>query len=231
MIAGFLSERNDLVVAVVQGWSREIVHRGIHDHKILHAGLLHELDTRDEDAAVAGDESPGLDQHFQAQWFEQRDELRSVLRGSEQVFPLGRTPPLGLSAFECGVVNDTKPATDAKKLDAVLVGQALGQGDHFFDSLFERPHFSELRADMHLQSPDVQVFQLRSPLVNRFDLLKCDSEFILVSASGDLGVRFCIDVRVNPYGDGCLLFQPTSHLVDTHQFRFALGVKCVNTLL
>ena len=62
VIARLLREWHDLVVAVIEGWAGEIVHRGIDDYEILHAGLLHVLDARDENTGIAGDEPARLDQ-------------------------------------------------------------------------------------------------------------------------------------------------------------------------
>ena len=88
----------------------------------------------------------------------------------------------------------------------MLFSQALGQRCDFSDGFFEWPNLRELRADVHLQAANLQVLQLGRPFVHTLDFLKGDSKFILVSAGGDLGVRFGIDVRVHPNGDGRFLF-------------------------
>ena len=89
MMTSLPRQRHDLMVAVVQGRAGEIVHCRVDDHEILHAGLLHVLDARDQDTRIAGDEAAGLDQYSQAKWLEQRHQLGCVLGRSEQVFALG----------------------------------------------------------------------------------------------------------------------------------------------
>ena len=106
--------------------------------------MLHVLHPCDEDAAVTCDKAARLDKDLQAKRLEQRDEFGCVLGRGEQIFALGRAPPLGLAAFQCGIVNNAKPSADAEKLDAVFFGQTLGQGYNFFNSFFKRPDLGEL---------------------------------------------------------------------------------------
>jgi hypothetical protein len=63
----FSRQRHDFVIGVVKRRADQIVHRRVHDDKILPARAFHIFDARDQDAGVAGNEPARLDQDFQAE--------------------------------------------------------------------------------------------------------------------------------------------------------------------
>ena len=190
------------------------------------------FDARDQDARVAGNEPARLDQDAQAERLEQRHQAVGVFLRRQNVFRLrGGFPPLRRTAGQRRVVNNAQAAADAEKFQTVFVFQALHQRQHFAHGLLERIDVRDLRADVHLQSAQAQVFQFAGARVDAFDFLERDAEFIFVSAGGDFGVRVRLDVRVHAHGDGRDFFQARGDAVDALQFRLALGVEGINALL
>ena len=136
----------------------------------------------------------------------------------------------GRAAGQRGLIDDAQPAADAEKFQLVFFRQPSHQRQDFSHRLFKRRHGGHLRADVHLQSAQPQIFQLARAGINALDLLERDAEFVFVGAGGDFRVRVRLHVRVHAHGDGRDFFQPRGDAVDALQFRLALDVERINVL-
>ena len=83
--AAALFDGNDFVVGIVESGPDQIVHGGVHDDEVFPSGLFDVFNAGDEDAGVAGDEAPRLDQDFQSQWRQQGNEAVGIGRPESEI--------------------------------------------------------------------------------------------------------------------------------------------------
>src|SRR6266496_2764931 len=84
---------------------------------------------------------------------------------------------------------------------------------------------------MHLYADDVDVAHFDGAFVKRLDVIKCDPEFVLARTRVDIFVRMRIDVRIDAQRHRRARLFRASDAIDELQFRFALDIKAVNSLL
>src|SRR5262249_44763159 len=135
--AGFV-HRADLVVGVVERRPDEVVHGRVHDDEALGLGRLAVEHPRQEDAGVAHDRSPWLDDHGDAELARQRYQYARV------VFVAGRLLVTVADA-------ETTAQIEIADRDATLA-QRLGQRSEAGARVGERRRLGELRADVHLDA-------------------------------------------------------------------------------
>ena len=73
------------MVRIVESGPDEVIHRRIHNDEVFRAGSFHIFDAGDEDAGVADDETSRLDQDFQVERVEQRNQACGINGGSKNV--------------------------------------------------------------------------------------------------------------------------------------------------
>ena len=186
------------------------------------------LDAGDEHAGVADDEAAGLDEDAQVQRLEQRDEVRGVGGGREDVLRGRGLPPSGVAAGKRVLVNDAEAAADAEELELVFGLQLGDEGEQLVHRRLEGFHAGELGADVGLDAAQAEVLQLRGTGIDTLDLLEGDAELVLVGAGGDLGVGAGVHVRVHAHGDGGDLLEARGDLVDALQLGLGFAVEAVN---
>ena len=219
------------MIGVVKRRADEIVHRRVHDEKVLFARAFHIFDARDQNACVAGNETARLDQNFQTERLKQRQEPLRVFLRRQNIFCRRRFPPGRRAAGERRLINNAESAADAEKFQREFCLQLFDQRQNFPHRLLKRRRFGDLRTNVHLHAAQPQVFQPAGARIHARDVFKRDAEFIFVGAGGDLRVRVGLDVRIHAHSNGRDFFQPRRDLVDALQFRFALDVEGINIFL
>ena len=113
-----------------------------------------------------------------------------------------------------------------------MAGIELGhQRRDLLDGLPERLNIGQLGTDVHLQTPKADVGELGCPSVDGLDGFELDAELVVVSASGDLGVRVSIDIRIYPHGHRGDFLELHRHLADARQLGLGFDIEAINTLL
>ena len=142
--------------------------------------------------------------------------------------PLHPAPPLA----SAGSVDHAQAAADAEKLQRIPFPQTGDEGRDFTDGLLTEPlTLGYLRADVHLEAAQAQVFQPAGSRINRLDGVKGDAKFILVGAGRDLLVGMGLHIRVHSNGDGRDFFEAPRDTINPFQFGFTLRVETVDPLL
>jgi hypothetical protein len=103
--------------------------------------------------------------------------------------------------------------------------QLLRERNELLYRLDKRPHLGQLRPDVHLQALDFQVRKLRRRRIRRRGELKGNSKLVVALARGDLGVRLCVHIRVDPDRDRRLPAELAGHMIDPGEFGLALDMK------
>ena len=85
-----------------------------------------------------------------------------------------------------------------------------------------------LRADVGLQTTQLQVRQLRCASVNLRRAIKPDAKFVSALPGGNILVGLCIDVWIHPDGDGCLLVELLGDRVDAFELRLAFHIETMD---
>jgi hypothetical protein len=187
----------------------------------------------DEDARVADDVAAGLQQDFQTEVLQARKQFLAVAFDRKRAFFDGLVfPPVDGTGFERVLVDDADAAADGPELDAVFFLQRSDKRDDFFDRLDKWRDGRKLRADVHLQAAQLDVFQLLgSAFVEVGDGGEIDAKLVLGLAGGNVFVGVGVNVRVHAdrgRGDHAEL---AGDLVEVAEFFLALDVERVDPLL
>src|SRR5258706_16082919 len=113
-------QRQNLMVRVVKRRPDEIVHRGVNQEEVLFSGAFDVLDTGQEGASIAGNETSRFHQDSEAEWFEQGHQARGIFLWRQDIFGSRGFPPGGRTARQRRIVNNPKTASDAEELEVVL---------------------------------------------------------------------------------------------------------------
>ena len=221
------------MVSLVKGRADKIVHAGVGDDKSFGRRALHILHGGEQNARVADEAASGLEQNFQTKRFEQRHHRLGVVVESDAfaavfIRPL---PPIGRTTLQSAAVDDTNPAADAEKLDAVERLQLLHDRHEFGQGFDEGFGFEDLRSDMRLDPADLQVRQLGRLRVDPEDAVDADAELVVALARRNVFVGLRIDIRIDAQSHRGLFARCAGHLVDEFQLRLGLDVERINTLL
>src|SRR5277367_2078408 len=95
----------------------------------------------------------------------------------------------------------------------------------FFNRLHKRFGLGNLRSDVHLDTPNLDVTHLLRTSVDLRHTIDSDSEFILGLTGADVFVGIRRDVRVDPYGNRSPFTQRFGNLIDCAQFLFGFDIK------
>src|SRR6185295_13250445 len=144
---GGLSDRDDIVIGVVQAGPDQVVHGRVDDHKFATDPLLDVDHARDQQAGIADDAAPWFDFYFRAQGHDEFvHELRIVLEVD------GRLAAIG-------------DADAATKVDALDGQPRLAQGLRQFRDLREGRAIGrdvgQLRADVDREAQDPDALHAR----------------------------------------------------------------------
>ena len=86
-------------------------------------------------------------------------------------------------------------------------------------------HLGDLRPDVKMESPEMDVGQLHGMAHDWHERLDADAEFVLGGACGDEFVGVGVNVRIDPDGDGRGLAHLGGELIDDVQFGNGFHVK------
>ena len=93
-------------------------------------------------------------------------------------------------------------------------------------------HLGELRADVHLQTSDVQVGHLGSDGgVDLLDAADVHAELVFIGAGGDVFVGVGVDIGVDAHGNRRFHTHFPGNAVDGAQLVLTLAVEAVDVLL
>ena len=220
------------MVPFVESRTNQVVHPRVRDHKRLGRGSFHIEHRGQQGAGVADQTATGLEEDFQPQRFEQRHDRFGIVVETDALAAVGHRllPPVRRPAFQRAVVDDTNPAPDAEKLDAVGLFQLLHDRHQLADRFGEGRGLENLRPDMGLDSAQTQMRQLRRLLVNPEDPVDPDAELVVALAGRNVFVRLRVDIRIDPQRHRRLDPHRAGHLVEKFQFRLRLDVERINTL-
>ena len=216
------------MIGIVQGRAKQVVHGGIDDDKVFAPGPFDVLHAGDEDAGVANNKTPRLDQDFQAERFEQRRQARRVKGRSQDAPGRGSFPPGFRTAGQGGIINDAQSPADAEKFQTKPVGQPPDHRQDFPHGLLEWPGGRQLRTDMHLDAAQAQIGQPGGAGINALHLFQRDPEFVFVSAGGDFGVCVRVHAGVDAHGHRRDFFQAGGDPADAGQFLRAFRIETIH---
>ena len=219
-------------MAFVEGGADEVVHARIDDLESLGGALFLVEALGHEDTGVADDVAAGLQEDFEAEILDAWDEFLTVFLDGEGALGLrlGR-PPFGGSGIQGVLIDNADATTDGPELDAVLGLEGGDQGNDLFHSLDERVDRGELGADVHLQSAQLDVRELRSgAVVEAFDGAEIHAELVLAFPGGDILVGFRVDVRVHADGSWGNFPKLAGDFVEVAEFLFAFDIEGVDAL-
>ena len=125
-----------------------------------------------------------------------------------------------------GAVVDPQTAAHVQVMDVdAFRRQLVDELEQLVRRLHKGIQFSELRADMAIHPLDLDVGHGRRLAVDGGRLFDGDAELVLLEAGGDIGVRACVDVRVDPHRDPRLLAHAACDPVQALQLGFGLQVE------
>ena len=109
--------------------------------------------------------------------------------------------------------------------------ELFDQRGHFFHRFDERRDRGQLRANVHLETTELDVFELnRGPRVQVEDRAEIHSKLILRLAGRDVFVSFSIHIWVHPHRRWGNHTELASNLIQITQLFLALDVKRINPL-
>ena len=149
------------MVTLVERGTDEIIHAGIDDLEGFGGAALFVEAFGEEHAGVAHDVAARFEQDFQPEILEPGDEFLAVALDGQRALVDGLLfPPVDRAGFERVLVNDADAAADRPEFDAMAGLELDDKRRDFFHRLDERRDGRELRADVHLQAAQLDVFQL-----------------------------------------------------------------------
>src|SRR5215469_736915 len=134
-------------------------------------------------------------------------------------------PPDLVSTLQRAAVDDTNSSADAEKLDTGIGFQFMDQRQHLFDGLNEGSAFGYLRPDVHLYASNLDVRERFRTLIDFWDAIDSNPEFVLRFARTDVFMGICRDVRIDADGNRCALIQRLGDLVNGAQFLFRFDIE------
>ena len=168
---------------------------------------------------------PGSIKIFKPSGPQQRHQPPGVFLRCQNVLRRGGFPPGRRAAGEGGLVNDSQAAADAEKFEPVFSLQPFHQRQNLAHGLLKWAGLRDLRADVHLQSAQAQIFQFARAGINALDLLELNAEFVFIGAGRDFCMGVGVHARVHPHRHGRDLFEAGGDAIDAQQFRLAFHVE------
>src|SRR5439155_5455989 len=101
----------------------------------------------------------------------------------------------------------------------------------FFDRVRERFRLGNLRPDVHLDADDIDIAHSGGALVNGLDVIERDAELVFARTGGDVIVGARIDIGIHTQRDRRTQIFFAGDPINRLEFRFALDVEALNTLL
>ena len=195
---------------LVQRRTDEVVHAGVDDDEVLGLAALQVEHARHQDAGIADQEPPRLEDQRAAEIAGRVLHHRRIGLG-----PRRRIVVLAIGNAETAAKIDVR--------DDVAVG---AQGAHELgqqrEGVVERLQLGDLAADMHVDAGDLHARQLRRTGVDVARAADRNAELVLGLAGRDLGVGLRIDVGIDAdrdVGDAALAGGDRGQ-----QFELALGL-------
>ena len=136
-------------------------------------------------------------------------------------------PPSLLATLKCFRVNYAETSSDRKMSNSVLLFQLNSEGSNLLDRILNRPDFSDLRADVHLNALKNKIWVLRCRLISLASTMQWYSKLMFTLSSADLFVCVSIDIRINSDSNRRLQSQFTSDSIDPFKFWLTLNVETV----
>ena len=128
------------------------------------------------------------------------------------------------------LIRNPQTAPQVQPPDIVTIGtQRLGQLGHQCVSFLKRGQIGQLRADMHINSHNLDPRQAGGMGIDLTRPADRDAELVVILAGRDLLVRLRIHVRVHPHGDRGHFAQPAGHRRQTLHLGLAFDVELPNT--
>ena len=180
------------MVGAVEGGADEVVHAGIHDEERLRLTAFHEEHTRDQRTALRHHRAARLNAH-------------TLLRPAPQ-FSVNDTEPfleIRHRVLIRLIIIHTKTAAevDAAHFHPVRLEPFHNLRSPLALKRIHRLHVSNLRADMKMQTFEIQCFATLQNIYRRLELVAGDTELVLIQACGHVPVRVRVNVGIYTQGN------------------------------
>jgi len=206
-----LHDGPDMVERVVERRADEIVHPGVHDHKLLHVGLFDIDHPVARIPLLAAIKTSGFEDEPAFSFFEDRQDLpRELFRG------------LGILV----TIDRAQAAAQVQEFDP---GPGRFQFVDEFHDLLERfdERFAglDLGTDVHMDSRDLGVGEALRALEDLTGFLEIDAELGLGFSGRDVFVRVRVDVGIDPDRNVHMLSHLLGDRIDLLELGHGFHIK------
>ena len=202
------------MVGLVHHRPWQVVHRRIDDAEILLFARLQIEHLRQAHAGIAHERAAGFDHELPA-------SLAACVQPGQQLGP----ERVG-GGWRISVVVDAEPTAEIDVLQADALGlHGVHQVENAIHGIEVGGFLGDLRADVAIDSLDMQAWQLRRTLVGGEHALVRYAEFVALQACGDVGMGLGIHVRIHADAHGCPDAHALSHAAQYFELGFAFHVE------
>ncbi len=109
--------------------------------------------------------------------------------------------------------------------------KSLDEVEHLVGGVHIRRHFGDLRADMAVDTDDLDILQGSSAPIQRQRLVQSDAKFVLLEPGGDVRMSLRIDIGIGADRDARPLAHRARHLLEPLEFfrRFEVEAQDVGS--
>ena len=215
LAAGIVPHRLDPMIRPIEGGTQKIIHGGIDDHEAARLANLHIDDASHQDAGVADQIAPRLEEQPAVQAAGLVAHHGGVIGGRGRPIPR-----LGGVA-----IVDAQSAADVQAINPVAGGaQVRYQPAYPLEGLAERIKVGQLRADMNGDAGQVDGGQGGGGGEDFGHPRPFDAELVLAPARGDLLVGMGVDIRVDADGGARGYAPRLGHGGQGGQLNFGLDI-------